>query len=137
MLRFWPVFLLAASMLVGCGGSPVDLAPVQGTIAFEDGTVPQGEVMKVYFEPVADGPQAIKKVASGDIAPDGSFQLMTRMPGDGVIPGKYKVFFTVERTYLGQESLLPARFTSASQTPFEVVVEAGKNEPFSFTLQKQ
>lgn len=137
MLRFLPVLFLMSSILPGCGGPPVDLAPVHGTVTFEDGTVPQGEVMKVYFEPVADGPQAIKKVASGDIAPDGSFQLMTRVPGDGVIPGKYKVFFTIERTLMGKESLVPARFTSPDQTPFEAAVDASSNEPFHFKLQKQ
>jgi len=137
MLRFLPVFVPAAVLLIGCGGPPVDLVPVRGTVTFEDGTVPQGAVAKVYFEPVRDGPQAIRKVASGDIRPDGSFELMTRRPGDGVIPGKYKVLFAVEQTYGGRESVLPARYSSVEETPFEVTVEPRRNPPFDFELVAQ
>ena len=137
MLRFLSPLFLLTSILMGCGDSPVDMVSVSGTAAFEDGSVPQGEVVQVVFEPASDGPQAIKKAASGDIGPDGHFELMTRRPGDGVIPGKYKVFFIAHKTMMGQEPLLPPRFNSADQTPFEVTVEDGDNEPFSFTLQKQ
>ena len=136
MLRFLPVSMLAILFLPGCGGPPVDLVPVRGTVTFEDGTVPQGAVAKIYFEPVQDGPQAIRKVASGDIGPDGRFELMPRRPGDGVIPGEYKVFFAVEQTYEGRQSLLSARYTNVEQTPFEVTVEPRRNPPFDFELER-
>lgn len=137
MWRVLLLLIIVPMILSGCGGPPVNLAPVRGTVTFEDGTVPQGEVATIYFEPAEDGPQPIRKAASGEIGPDGSFQLGTERPGDGVIPGKYKVCFAIERTYLGKESLVPARYTTPGETPFEVTVEPRGNDPFHFTLERQ
>lgn len=126
-----------ACMLVaaGCDRPPVALVPVEGVVVFQDGGVPEAAVAKVHFEPVADGPQTIRKVASGDIGTDGRFTLMTRRPGDGVIPGRYKVFFTIEKTFAGRESLVPTRYAAADSTPFEVTVDGRSNEPFRFEIE--
>ena len=132
------LWLAPALLLVGCSSGPdVEMVPVRGTVKFTDGTVPQGERAEVIFEPVAGGPQRLRKMASGEIRPDdGSFEMTTVKPGDGVIAGKYKVIFTVHKTYLGQESLVPEMYTKPETTPFEETVEPGR-EPFEFVLKKQ
>lgn len=131
-------------LTAGCSGQPqVSMVPVRGAVKFTDGTIPQGEVATVFFEPVDIGAQAtqpapgvFRKAAFGDINPkDGSFQLTTVSPGDGAIAGKYKVIFQVHKTYLGRESLIPEKYTRAETTPFEVTVEPGCG-PFTFELEK-
>ena len=127
--------ILLSFVAAGCGGPPVSLVPVEGIVVFEGGKIPDAAVATVHFEPVADGPQHIRKVASGTVGPDGRFTLMTRRPGDGVIPGRYRVFFTVEKTFAGREQLVPARYASAEETPFEVSVEPRTNPPFRFEIE--
>jgi hypothetical protein len=133
----WCRRLAIAGTLVaaGCDRPPVALVPVEGVVVFQAGSVPQAAVAKVHFEPVVDGPQRIRKVASGDIGADGRFTLMTRRPGDGVIPGRYKVFFTIEKSFAGRESLVPARYAAAESSPFDVSVDARSNEPFRFEIE--
>ncbi|MFH1264746.1 MAG: hypothetical protein ABIK89_03420 [Planctomycetota bacterium] len=131
-------FWLASLVLLAAGcsrGPDVQMVPVQGTVKFTDGTVPQGETSRIVFEPVAGGPNQIRKMASGEIRPDGSFEMMTIKQGDGVIAGKYKVIFEVFKTYLGRESLVPDKYTKPETTPLEVTVEADA-KPFEFELEK-
>ncbi len=65
----------------------------------------------------------------------GSFEMTTLKPGDGVIAGKYKVIFTVYKTYMGQESLVPAKYTKP-ETTIEIAVEQGM-EPPNWVLDKK
>ncbi|HOM16296.1 MAG TPA: hypothetical protein PLQ00_03165 [Thermoguttaceae bacterium] len=144
LLSFAVVGGIAFLLGGGCSRQPsVNMVPVRGTVKFTDGTIPQGEVATVFFEPVDIGAQAnqlapgvFRKAAFGDInSKDGSFQLTTVSPGDGAIVGKYKVIFQVHKTYLGRESLIPEKYTRAETTPFEVTVEPGCG-PFTFELEK-
>jgi hypothetical protein len=74
------VVTLAAA---GCGGGKY---PVRGTVALDDGT----PVVKglVVFERTEGGKPI---TARGEIKPDGSYELSTDKPGDGVPTGKYRV----------------------------------------------
>jgi hypothetical protein len=82
------LFLRAAALIVlggavGCGNR---LYPVHGTVTLEDGTpLARGMVM---FESSGEG---VPVMARGELKPDGSYQLSTYRPGDGVPPGKYRV----------------------------------------------
>jgi len=127
---------LLAPWVAGCSSGPdVEMVPVRGTVKFADGTVPQGETATVIFEPVAGGSQQLRKLASGEIQPDGSFEMMTVKPGDGVIAGKYKVIFEVFKKDLGREPLVPQKYTKPETTPFEETVEPGM-EPPEYVLEK-
>ena len=58
----------------------MDLHEVTGTVKFADGSVPQGEMSTITFQPV----NAMEgKAASSNIEPDGTFELYTLTPGDG------------------------------------------------------
>ena len=129
-----PLGLLLAA---GCGESHVEVVPAGGTVKFSDGTVPQGEVAIVNFTPVSKDKKSVNKGASGSIQPDGTFKLTTVEPGDGAIPGKYKAIVVVFKTYQGQESLVPGKYTNARTTPFEVTVESPGTNEFTFTLDKR
>jgi len=128
MCRFpTPIFLLTAAALAvsvttGCGKSrPV--AQVSGKVVFKNGAMPKAAIRMVRFEPSADTTSAIRKGASGSINDDGSFELYTRKPGDGVILGKYAVTFAFYPSAMDHRSLAPARYATAATTPFHVVVD--------------
>lgn len=123
-----PLFALA--VLSGCDGGP-GYVPVSGTVKFADGSVPQGEVANVNFAPVGEG-----KAASGDIRADGSFELMSVKPGDGVLPGEYKVVVKVWKTYAGREPLIAEKFSSRETTPLTATVTSSGAEPNEFIVEK-
>jgi hypothetical protein len=74
------VISLAAA---GCGGGKY---PVHGTVTLDDGTpLTKGLVV---FERTDGGPPI---TARGEVKPDGTYELSTDKPGDGVPTGKYRV----------------------------------------------
>lgn len=78
--------LLVPLLVVTAAGCGSGRYPVTGKVAFEDGSpLDEGTVSA---EATIDG----KLVAArGNIQNDGSFQLGTERPGDGALPGKYRV----------------------------------------------
>ena len=46
------LLLIGLSSLIGCwGGPPAEMVQVRGSVKFDDGTIPTGEVATIYFEP--------------------------------------------------------------------------------------
>jgi hypothetical protein len=76
------VVVLLLSTLIGCGRRHY---PVRGKVTLEDGT-PLTKGM-VVFESLDEKPPI---TARGDIQTDGTYQLSTDKPGDGVPAGKYR-----------------------------------------------
>ena len=62
-------------------------------------------------------------MATGYIGRDGSFDMYTKKPGDGVMPGEYVVTFTVMKSQLEPESLVDEKYTKADTTPYKITVE--------------
>jgi hypothetical protein len=125
--------LLGLISLIGCGQEAYQ---VSGRVQYKDGTPITGGLRIIRFEPAQDTTAEIRKAASSEIAGDGSFELHTRKPGDGVYPGKYVVTFTVRTTPFGGKSLVARRFTRRDETPFDIVVDEDK-KGLLFELQKQ
>ena len=116
---------LVALGLAGCGGGKY---PVRGTVTLDDGTpLTKGLVV---FERVDGGPPI---TARGEIQADGTYELSTDKPGDGVPPGKYKVLLNpLDLSDVPDEAEEPARSTrstSASTRPgWSVEVKDGAND---------
>lgn len=123
--RHFPTLLFLTGCLIsisGCGKSrPV--AQVRGKIICKDGELPAAAIRLVRFEPTADTTAVIRKGASGRINDDGTFELYTRQPGDGVLLGKYAVTFAFYKSAMDHQSLIPAKYTKAATTPHQLVVE--------------
>jgi hypothetical protein len=125
--RLWscPALMFALLLLVvalGCNSRPT--AQVKGKVLLKDGSVPKGGVRVIRFEPTPDTTATIRKTASSEISDDGSFDLYTRKPGDGVIIGKYAVTFTVWRGPRDRVSLIDAKYTTSATTPYTYTVES-------------
>jgi hypothetical protein len=77
------VLATVCATLAGCGSSKY---PVRGTVTLDDGTpVAKGLVV---FERTEGGKPI---TARGEIKYDGSYEVSTDKPGDGVPPGRYRV----------------------------------------------
>lgn len=134
VVRFLAAALCVAN-LVGCSRGPA-VADVRGKVLNRDGSVPRGAVRIVRFEPLGDSQAEIRKTASGEInAADGSFELFTRRPGDGVYLGKYAVTFAVMSDPRNMNSsLIIDKYTSAQTTPYQVDV-TGDVDDLKFEIE--
>ena len=80
--KFAVLFLVAVVLcLTGCGKK----AKVTGTVKFSDGTP-----LNVGTVNFTDGTNLFR----GEIQPDGTFEMRTFKPGDGVLKGSYRVYLT-------------------------------------------
>ena len=108
--------------------------PVTGTVKFSDDTVPKGDIASITFQPSAAGPGT--KGASGNIGDDGSFTLSTVKPGDGALPGDYRVTVHVMQGYPNGKSMVADIYTRHSATPLNATVKAGDENHFDFTVER-
>lgn len=124
---------LFVALIAGCNSRPT--AQVKGKVLYKDGSVPQGGVRVIRFEPTADTTATTRKTATGDIADDGSFEMYSRKPGDGVFLGKYAVTFSVWRGPRDRVSLIDEKYTASATTPYTVTVE-GDMEDLKYELER-
>ncbi len=86
------LFMLAvgcACSLVGCGGSGLPIVPVEGRVTFDGGPCPTHGM--VCFAPIEPAKGLPKRPGTGKFDTDGKFTVTTLRPGDGLIPGRYRV----------------------------------------------
>lgn len=137
------LMVCAALVLVGCGKStPYPMAPAKGIVKFEDGSIPQGEVMIIRFEPnlpPGGGTGPRPSPASGEINPqDGSFEMMIgRGNLAGAPVGEHKVTFTIIDDYANPKSLIPEDYNKSSTTPITATVPAGGKTDFEFVIKRK
>lgn len=124
---------MIVAVVVGCDSGP-KVVNASGKVTFAGG-VPAGAGVKVIrFEPTPDTTAEIKKAASGSIAEDGSFDMYTRTPGDGVYAGKYAVVFSVLNSPIEQKSLIDSKYTSSATTPYTIELVDDRSD-LSFTIE--
>jgi hypothetical protein len=75
------VSLVLVAALAGCGGSRT--TPVEGVVLLDGKPLPNASVQFV--------PQGAGRDATGQTDASGAFSMSTSQPGDGVVPGEYKV----------------------------------------------
>jgi hypothetical protein len=100
----------------------------KGQVAFKDGSIPKAPVCVVFFQPSKDSTATVKKGASSAISADGSFEMCTRVAGDGVYQGEYNVGFTVLTAPMGGKSLIPEKYSTPATSGYSVVVDGNKTD---------
>lgn len=127
------LFVLASLVLCGCNSDRMDLHPASGTVAFEDGSIPQGEMATITFTPL----NAMEgKGASSKIESDGTFQLWTIKPGDGgALAGEYRVTLSITKGYPDIVHQVDEKFTDLSETPLTAEVVKGEKNEFDFVVE--
>ncbi|MEQ8847722.1 hypothetical protein [Botrimarina sp.] len=117
---------LALAAVTGCGGSPT--AQVSGRVEYADGSPITGAVRTISFRPTDDTFAEQRRAAQGQIAEDGSFEMYTRRPGDGVYKGKYKVTVIVLKDPNLGGLLVPERYAAIDDTPLEIEVTEDRDD---------
>ena len=115
-------------------GCKPGLQPVRGKVTLANGKPAAGS--QVVFESEQEGK---KMSARGDVREDGSYELSTFKPGDGVPPGKYKVqvnppaMVNAEAAYV---SPFNAKYSSFQTSGLEFEVKAGQKNEFPIQVTK-
>lgn len=125
---------IATLVIVTLSGCGAGLQPVRGKVTLPDGKPAAGS--QVVFESDQEG----KKIsARGDVLDDGSYQLSTFKPGDGVPPGKYKVqvnpppMVNAEGPY---SAPFNAKYSSFQSSGLEFEVKSGATNEFPIQVTK-
>lgn len=119
------LFVACVAALSGCDRNP-GMGQVRGKVFYKDGSVPHGGVCVVSLLPAGSTTAKIRKGASGAIEKDGSFEMMTRKPGDGVYYGDYVVTFTVVKGPNDPTSLILPVYSNPRETPYKLTVDGDK-----------
>jgi hypothetical protein len=120
--------LLAAVSLVGCNRGK-QMARVSGKVSYKDGSAPKAPLCVITLTPAATSKAEVRKSASSAIEPDGSFDMMTRQPGDGVYLGDYVVTFSVRSNPMDPtSSLIAPKYESPALSPYKLTVDGDKTD---------
>jgi hypothetical protein len=112
----------ACFVLPGCGRGPA-MSQVRGKVLYKDGSVPKGGVNVVRLEPTGESTAEVRRGASAMIEPDGSFEMYTRQPGDGVFHGEYAVTFAILRAVTDPKPLIQEKYRYSATTPYKITVD--------------
>src|SRR5262245_54558099 len=120
------VLVLLLALSAGCGDNRPKTAVVRGTVNYKGKPVPNGTVS---FVP-SSGPKA-----TGEIGPDGSYQLTTFRKGDGAVLGEHKVVIVamqkndpnIEAFTPLPPPIVPTKYTSLATTDLKAEVRDQEN----------
>lgn len=136
-LRCTASFVLLAGLaaLLGCGEDR-GLVPVRGRITFDGAEMPGKGYLR--FVPLEVAAGYTRRAGLGQFEVDGTYQVKSFQPGDGLFPGKYAVFpfcWEVEPNMNGQpeKSYLPDKYADPEQSQFLLTVEEGQG-PIEFDI---
>jgi len=109
-----------------------DAVPVQGVVLLDGKALPGGIV---HFQPTSG------QVATGEIAPDGSFTLSRHTTADGVLPGTYRVSvlaYDPQASTQSEENLIvPLKYTRFGTSGIEFTVFPGTVKPVVINLSSE
>jgi hypothetical protein len=119
-----PFFILAVAGVsaslsaAGCGSRTV---PVKGVVTFDSRPLANASVIFIPMEPGG-------RDASGSTDANGAFQLSTFRPGDGALPGLYKV-----TVHYSEPVAVPAGLKTAEEVQKAMVKASASHKP-SFVI---
>ena len=125
-----PVVLVL--LAAGCDSGDPRLVPVFGQITLGGGAWPAEGTLT--FSPVAPAEGCPAIPGTAEFTTDGSFQVQTFKPGDGLMPGRYKLgveCWEQPPTYtdlVGKNSHVPPAYRAAETSPLEIVVQVDASE---------
>ena len=107
--------------LVGCGDDGPKTYPVKGKFLYKDGKpVTSGDVL---FESLVDP----KVQASGQLQPDGSFELASNLGKPGTLAGEHRVMILPPMAEFGQKAAISNKYASFETSGLTAKVTEGEN----------
>ncbi len=120
---------LALIFCFGCAEEGVKTYPVKGKFTYKTGTpVTSGNVM---FESQSQP----KVIASGELQPDGSFDLACDLGKPGTVAGEHRVMILPPLPEFGQKASISNKYASFETSGLKATVTDGENN-FSFEIEK-
>ena len=130
-LRFVIAVLCAVALLTGCGG---------------DGTPPtytvKGKVVyKATQQPVTQGTVLFESVstpkvqASGEIQPDGTFELASDLGKPGTVAGGHRVLIQPPILEVGQKPIVKQRYTSYATSQLTATINANSSNNVTLEVE--
>lgn len=129
----WVLVLMCLALVGGCNHGP-KMVHVKGTVLNKDGSVPKAGVAVVRFEPTPDSTAEIRKGATGSIERDGSFEVWTRKPGDGIYVGQYDVTFAIQKGPMDSTPMVQPMYTTKATTPYKNITIDQDKSDFKFEV---
>jgi hypothetical protein len=123
--------VLVLASLAGCGTNNSLTKQVRGQVTMEDAPPPAEG--KITFAPIEGASTHPRRPASGDFDTTGTFTLTTFTPGDGIIPGKYRVNINCWREAPTLKTKLSANYVPADFT-FTVTIDENADEPVELRI---
>jgi hypothetical protein len=119
--------ILLLVLLSGCRDSGLQVAPVTGTVRFDDKPLPNAEVM---FVPADGGRPSSARTVDG-----GRYELLFKRGQNGAIVGPHTVRIWVSHEVVRDPPKIPARYDAQSELRREV--KAGEDNVFDFDLKSE
>lgn len=119
-------FFLAACV-AGCGRGGPETVSVHGKVTFAGGPCPGPGT--IYFAPIEVPEGLPRRPATADFNTDGQFEATSFTPGDGLVPGRYRVTLTCWKEPPKPYGPPAASFTPPGYQPPELAVERGAIGP--------
>ncbi|PQO28803.1 hypothetical protein [Blastopirellula marina] len=120
------IVAICLTSLVGCE-TPVATHPVTGKVVLANGSPAQGGIIK--FRTTSEEGEMVK--ASGQIQPDGTFQLSTFEDGDGALAGEHEVILFSPALGDGGGATapeFPSKYRKYETSELKFDVKPGKND---------
>ena len=127
------LILTLGLFLPGCGGGP-RLTTVTGIVTVQGEPVKMGTITFV--------PEGTNERASAVLGPDGKFAMSTFQPGDGVLPGSYKIMISAYESLpeMGKPNsgkiAVAAKYLDARTSGLTATIVAGTPQKLEFDLKK-
>jgi hypothetical protein len=127
-------WLTVVALSFGCAKLPEGHARASGEITFKDGRRLTGVVGVVRFDPEELYSGGSRGASIAALNSDGTFDLMTRTPGDGVPIGDYRVVLVVRNADDTPADAVHFDYKHFETTPWRVKVTAGGPNHFELSL---
>jgi hypothetical protein len=124
---------VASLALYGCGRGRPGIVPVSGQVTIDHQPCPAKAT--VWFTAVEAAPGFTLHPAIGDCDEQGFYRAKTFAPGDGLLPGKYRIWVACWEVPPNMEgkpvkSYLPAKYASPTTSGLELAIEPGSPAQF-------
>jgi hypothetical protein len=132
-------FPLLASIIVicalGCNKTSYEIVKVQGTVSYKGQPLTKGDIS---FIPIQVEEGAMRRMGVSAINEKGEYVINSFKPGDGVIPGEYKIII-ISRDKASAEAsdeeiaarkwYAPKVYSDAATTPLKATISSDAPQP--------
>jgi hypothetical protein len=126
------VLLATLAWGAGCTGDKTPRTyPVKGKVVYKSSKQPL-TVGTVLFESVSEP----KVQASGEIQPDGTFELASDLGKPGTVAGEHRVLIQPPVPEAGQKPLVLKRFTSYSTSALKATVSSSSRNQLTLEVEQ-